>query len=523
MINHAEDDWVSVDEKLELPQELLDSVFTEMPPENVVASANPSAVGMKRILTGIVLSCINLNFLALNHILSTIGAILLLLGFRSFRRENSWFQVAYICAVVRIILITPQLILNATIYSAYLQGEAGQIALIGTCTVQILMLFCFWMGLGKLQKKAGILEKTSGAAALFIWYTLLLVLAVTGLAGTVAAIVMIAVFILIIRSLTVLSKQIASSGYVLKAAPIRIGDTILVQSYVGLLVAGIVCGYLFFADYPMNWEAADFSTGSAEEVYDRLLALGYPEKQLQDLSAEELVLLKQASCVVTETDERPLNSGNEKTEYYDGTTYITTEYPEKELTITHVAVRIAGDGTKGERWRVIHHFALDDSLKVKGTANIDLWPLESMGGWNGTENLSGRLLCRENGEDFTAEYFSIGQRTYTTTDFFGATRQTTDCMCDFSLPSHATDRRGYVAYTSEQIENGYLLNAWINYTHQVGSVQYPVRTAGEYVQEGMHIRDYPFRTAQAALQFYISDGVPDLESLKEFENADVNY
>lgn len=502
----------------DIPQELLDTVFAELPPEPVVAASNPGAIGMRRVLAGIALSSITLNILALNHILPAIGAVLLLLGFRNLHRENMWFQAAYLCSILRFGLLAPQLILNATIYAGYLHGDACRWLLIISCVIQAVLLFTFWMAIRQVQKKAGITEPCISGAALFVWYSLILAAVVVGFTGTFVAVFMLVAFVMIIRSLGILSKEMETSGYMITAAPVKISDSMLAGTIIGVLIGGIACGYLFFQSYNMEWQPVDLTAGTSQDIYSQLLSLGYPEEQLRDLSLQELELLEDADCVVVKRAERPLNSGVEKTEYFEGDTLIYTEYPDRELKLTHVAVRIAGDGSNGERWRVIHHFALADELQVNGTANLKLWPLETLDGWSGTEDLSGRLLCRQKDTDVTADYYAIGEKTYRTTDFFGQTHKNHTPMCDFSMPASATERRGYVAYTSEQTENGYLLSAWLNYTHQVGFLQYPVKTAGEYAQEDLHVHDYPFRTEQSAIQFYITDGIP--EGLEEFENIE---
>jgi len=494
--------------EFEIPQELLEAAFEELPPENVVTASNPSSIGMGRIITGIALSGITLNILALDHILPAIGAVLLVLGFRNLRSENAWFKLAYICSILRLVITVPQIILNATVYSGLLQGDVGRIALYSSCGIQMIMIFAFWRAINKVSEKAGIEDKPFNAGALFVWYSLIYVAVAIGFNGTITAIVMIIAFIMIIKNLVSISDLMATNGYLVTASPVKINDDVLKKLLFGIIILGIVIGYTFFSSYKMNWTPVDINTYSDHEIYEKLISLGYPKEQLNDLSLQELELLKDADCVVAEIDERPLNSGVEKTEHEGGGTQIYTEYPVKELKMIHVAVRIAGDGNNGELWRVIHHFALDDTLKVKGTENLQLWGMETMDGWNGTYDLSGRLLCNNKGIDVTADYKFIGKQSYLTTDFLGQQQSACNCMCDFSMPRKATDRRGYVAYTSEQIENGYLLNAWINYTHQSGFVQYPVKTANQFAQEGMHIRDYPFMLAQSALQFYIKDGQP---------------
>lgn len=503
------------DKEFDIPQELIETSFEELPPGEVVKASNPCAVGMRRIITGIALSYITLSFLALDHILPAIGAAMLFLGFRNLRGENPWFRLGYICSALRLTLMIPQLILNATVYGGLIRDGQWKAVPIAAAGIQLLTLFAFWMAIDAVQKKAGIKERSFSAAALLLLYLLTLAAAFTGFAGTLSTLVMLLSFIMIIKSLVNLSDLMETSGYSIKASPVELSDGILKKIIAGVIAAGILCGYAFFSGYDMDWLPVDTAEHASGDIYLKLKDLGYPEAQLRDLSAQELELLKDADCVVVRVDERPLNNGVEKKEG----NFIYTEYPVKELCFTHIAVRVAGDGKNGEAWRVIHHFRLRDEINSGGTANIMLWPAETSDGWDGAEDLSGRLLCRQKDEDLAADYYYIGKRSYVSADFFGNSQNVDDISCDFSMPHKASDRRGYVAYTSTQTENGYLLSSWINYTHQNSFIQYPVKTAGEFAREGMHIADYPFKTVQAAIQFFITDGKPDPESLDEFVNA----
>ena len=93
MSNH---DWNSMNE-LELDLDLdFDSILQnsvpELPPDHVVQNVTPWRKAMNRILLGMALSAITLNFWGLNYILPTISIILTILGFRAVRNENGWFK-----------------------------------------------------------------------------------------------------------------------------------------------------------------------------------------------------------------------------------------------------------------------------------------------------------------------------------------------------------------------------------------------------------------------------------------------
>ena len=91
----------------------------------------------------------------------------------------------------------------------------------------------------------------------------------------------------------------------------------------------------------------------------------------------------------------------------------------------------------------------------------------------------------------------------------GRTYHLEDISAEFSLPSRGKNRRGYVAYSTEETDGETtFLASRSNYTHQESRLQYPVRTAKDYSGWG----DGPvFRRVQNALQFSIlDDGSIDL-------------
>jgi len=83
------------------------------------------------------------------------------------------------------------------------------------------------------------------------------------------------------------------------------------------------------------------------------------------------------------------------------------------------------------------------------------------------------------------------------TNWFGRTYHLEDISAEFSLPSRGKNRRGYVAYSTEETdgETTYLASR-SNYTHQESLLQYPVRTAKDYSGWG---RRPPSSAARRAL------------------------
>jgi hypothetical protein len=84
----------------------------------------------------------------------------------------------------------------------------------------------------------------------------------------------------------------------------------------------------------------------------------------------------------------------------------------------------------------------------------------------------------------------------------------TDIFAEFSLPDSGENQRGYIAYTIGEMQDGAIVDSWINYTHRKTWAQYPVLTAKQHrMQNGMS-ESGAFRTVQDALQFYSNDPDP---------------
>ena len=96
-------------------ENLLKNSLNDIPPQNIIDEVSPYKDAIGHIVWGIGLTTITLNFLLLNYILPFIGAILMLLGFRSLRQENKWFFGGYILSIIRLIYVLSSLILNSTI------------------------------------------------------------------------------------------------------------------------------------------------------------------------------------------------------------------------------------------------------------------------------------------------------------------------------------------------------------------------------------------------------------------------
>lgn len=484
----------------------------DVPPEEIVAEVTPWRRAMNRILFGMALCAVTLNFWCLNYILPTIGTVLLLLGFRALRQENRWLGGCFAVTVIRAAYFFATLILNTTILQSAVFTPAVTTALTAANAVLLLALYvCFWRGLLAVQAKAGLPAQAGGALALIVWHALVCVLAAVQYGGWVVPIAMLIGYGFILRSLCRLSGVLDEAGYAIAPKPVRVTDRCLVLVIAAVLGIGCTLGYLFGGSYRMDWQPVDTSAqAQTEATRQRLLDLGFPEEVLNDLTPEDIAACDGALRVVAVTEDHPFNDG--RTASYkesDGeggvVSVLDTVFDVKELRLTSVGVQLPG---AQETWRVYHHFLWTTDPGFCGTEVLQIWPADEnmQDGWRFAGDVTGRVLYDRDGQTFTASYHTLGRQTYTADSVFFGQRTNSDLFAAFSMPRHAESARGYVAYTAAAVQSGCLLNSWINYTHQQSWLQYPVVTAQTHRMTCTQSNGGAFRTVQDALQFYPADG-----------------
>ncbi len=490
---------------------LLHSDVSDLPPEDIVSVVTPWKKSMHQVLLGLALSSLTLNFWCLNYILPTIGMILMLLGFRVMRRENVWLRSCYVITVIRCLYFFPTIVLNATIYQQafYESGWAIWCTIINLI-LQFALFVCLWQGIKAVQRKSGLEEHAGGAVGLIVWFLLVIPYAFVINIGIIGVGIVLVIYILAIRSLWKLAGEMDEAGYMIEPAPVRVSDIVVTGIIVLILAVGLVCAYLFGGTYRMDWQEQQI-TQDAEIVQtkEHLINLGFPKEILDDLTDEDILACKGATRVAVDVTEFPFNKGRTVTEYRESPIftlqepgyYITTQYDVKELVITGIGVELP---TEREQWKIIHHFCWVSNPGYFGTESIQLWPAyqSKTNGWGKASECSGRILYDNDGTTYTAPYVRLDEETYTQNSFFFGDSVTTDIFAEFSLPREGENHRGYVSYTIQEMIDGYIVNAWINYTHHQTWVQYPVLTAkGQRIANSWNEAG-AFKTVQDALQFY---------------------
>ena len=496
---------------------MLQDSIAALPPDDIAYEVTPWRKAINRILTGFALCAITLNFVGLNYLLPTIGMFLLLLGFRTLRSENRWFRSCWIITLIRSVWYFPTLIVNTTVYQdAFYKFAFVSVLNVVNVVIGLLLYICFWKALREVKEKAGLEPHAGGAAALIGWNIFVCTLGLLQIPGNlIIGIILLIAYICIIRSLIRLSKELDEAGYCICVAPVKFTDRAIVLALTLTILLGCTCGYVFFSRHPMEWEpVSQTETEEMQEVKAHLLSLGFPEHILNDLTQEDLLACKDARRVIVEKAVFPVNDGRRVQELQeDGVIHIYTVYDQEELHITGVGVELPGER---EQWKLFHHFQWVIDPGFYGTEAIQLWPACRDGrGWMSGSEVTGQVLYNDGDQVYASPYFSLGNETYTSNSIFWGEQTSTDVFAEFSMPRNGENHRGYVSYTIKEAQDGCIVDAWINYTHQMTWLQYPAITAKQKNMTSGSWDTMAFKTIQDALQFY-----PTEEDVRPLDGSD---
>ncbi|MCH5317390.1 MAG: hypothetical protein J1E05_05385 [Eubacterium sp.] len=472
---------------------LIESSLGEFPPDYVTDEITPWRKATRRVIWGLALRMMVLEVLGLNYILPFIGTVLTLLGFRALRRENKWFKACNILNIVYAVSDFTSIIFNTTVLDC---GEvATKIIIAVNIIATLLLLICLWQAFRAVRRKAGLLDGAKSAAALIVWYVALAALGLLNYEGLIIPILMIVLFILMIRSLLKLSKELDEAGYAINAAPVKMSDKALTATVCLLFTVGMVCGYAFFNSYPMKWEPVETNeTAQITEIKENLLELGFPEDILKDISDEDILECEGAFHVLCSEDH-----------YY----YLSEA---NELRIRGVAVRLSGEG---DNWKMFHHFIWLDSPKFYGTEGIQIWI--STQEWEPKGEASGRIFYDEDGKTHTASYYSLSiENTGYTLD--------AQVYAGFSLPDSGENHRGYVSYNLiNSTTASWSVMTRFAYTHpsdRLALLRYPAMSALDNSKASAGNTNGSFDAVNEWFQFFIDPDTGEIDIIGETEDSE---
>ena len=456
------------------------------PPEKI----NPWQMAMTQVLWGFGLSTITLNFLYLDYILPALGAVLLVLGFRTLRRENRPLRWCYILSIAKLLVCAAGDVLAALPVKVELPG-----AYISTA-VTLVLYICLWRGMVEVSRAAGAEKPAAPAAgAMALFYALLLPLALIGLQGWLLVMPILIVYAAILRNMWKLTRSLENMGYAITAAPVRLPGWAVLWGSLGLLLAAILLALFLGQRYPTDWQAREDAPQDTA-LRQELLELGFPETVLNDLTDDEVAALDGAAEVYVQEDtEWGKNTYRELTtgKWYDDAlpsnwkydsakkqsdgSYLYTYrvYDVPVCTVTHVTVVLE---ETPQRAVFIQHVTVNGDAMTDFTQGIEVWPVwySAPQDWTRGGYCTGRVLCDRSGQPLAAPFSQLEQTATTTQGFFGtSTRETVTAV--WSWPRRAANGRAYLIFDAAGLADEWTyLDGWCNYARQLRPV-YPCQDA----------------------------------------------
>ncbi len=457
---------------------------------DIVGRVMPCSGIMHFILIGLALQTITFNFFNLNYILPFIGMILSLLGYRKLRDENIFFKLDYISEWICMVYWTSFMILNTTI----IHCDEKFVAVAGVLEIMFIMvrfaqLVCLWLGIRKVQKKAGLVPGAYSAGLLIVWYVLVLILGIVKYNSFLSINMLVVVYVLVLFTMHRLSKELDEAGYAVRLSVIKVTDKVIASTVSAVLILGCVCGYIFGSRYHMDWSIAknsyiesvidngyaswkiDNAKNDVAKIRENLMEQGFPDYVLNDLTDEEIAACDGALDIVTSVNKN-----------------------ENGLQFTDVAVLVPDED---ERWMIFHYYRWIEDRKFYGTDVVQVWTAyrDLPKQWASYGEITGRVMYDKDGVTYVSPYNSLETRTYDRQEWIDQFTTVTDIFGTFSFPRKGKNCRGYIVYSTIHSGEDEFFSSFINYTHQDSLMQYPVITAYKS-RTTSRIERKPFATTQ---------------------------
>ena len=420
--------------------------------DSVVEEITPWKRSMKYIFSGLILMVMNIVlFIDVTTITKMCGYLLLLLGFRNLKKENTFFKIGFIVAIVLNVQMILFTLLEMSIWKENIWTLSLELNFIISFVEHMLIYICVWLGIWKVESKVGEGKRSKSTALLPISYGIMGILAIMNTTG-VLAFICIALYICLIVEVYKVYKNLESSGYVIKPSSIKISNGVIVISMVVTFIIGIFV-VSSFNKYPMEWNPyVTEQTTDVEEMKKKLISQGVQEKVLNDLPKEEIEKCASASAVVVSDSEINANDSADT----------------KLLKMMSYAFCL---DEKTSRWKILHYFIWEDEPSFYGTEVISYGSNEI----KQAENISGYIMYDEEDVTYKAPYYH--------TDYVNVIEgwEYSNFFTSFSFDKKGSNYRGYFTY--EQVEgemNAVDLDITMDYFHQHWIVNFPAQTAWEY-------------------------------------------
>ena len=464
----------------ELEGLLMDEVLELDFNDDVTNNVNPWKHYFEYLVGGLILTTIYVDFIDFWKLVSILGMLFTMLGFRGLKNVNKWYMIGYVFSGVYFLLQLGVKFIECSIWNEVIWSKpffSDNYILYICMILTVLFYICLWRGTVKVENEAGINTHSISPLLLIVWYLLMSIVSLMQNTGTFITIVLLIGRVAIMVGLLRLCNKINDVGYVIKPSNVRISNKKIVAFLFAISLFVVVVIYMN-NKYPMDWKTNEMKYNENQEIIkNHLLELGVSEIIIDDMKAEDLDMCADAVDVIIYEEDLPLNNGKQVTkEMWNGAISTTTEYDIYELHMTGVAVKLDEDGKK---WRMIYHFDFNEEVEFKGTESIKITESEIMrenAQING--DISGCVIYVKDSEKYVAEYYNIEYKN-DICSMFGLSFPLYEIVASFSFDEKADDYRGYVSYEIEKTTNKDVLDPEIKfeYYHQNKILTYPAVTS----------------------------------------------
>lgn len=286
-------------------EELLMKQLPETPLAGKVEKINPFGAAVNKIITGMVLSTITLNFLYLNYILPTVGIMLIYLGMRTLRSGNLYFRLGWLAALGKLGFTTLHLLLQVTPYVSLVDGWgiwAGQ-------AVHILFMLFFGLGIRQAGLDAGMDNPKMATWPVILWQLVLVILALNGLSGWTVIIILLYAWIKMVKNIYHCADDLAEAGYVVPASTVWFSAKPLMIAYFAILLAVMTGASLLVHYTPVDAQKVALTEvigadAEAMEIRSDLAAKGFPEELLMQIADEDLADIGSVAAVSADSEKQ---------------------------------------------------------------------------------------------------------------------------------------------------------------------------------------------------------------------------
>lgn len=413
---------------------------------------------IKNIALGFALTLVTFSIFKLQYILPTIGVGLLYIGLRDIHKENKALNIAWIFSIINIIVDIFNLICTNTPLGERFNNIS--IEVLFQTIFQISFLFIFRKGLKQVFERADIKPRKDPILGIIIWRVIIVICIVSGLGSLWWIFIILNLsYLYYFCSFYKLSNYFNTINYKPSKVHKKISNRkFLCIYYIGCVVAVFICCLL---SNHIKLNSIEFVTPQNSETREILIDKGFPRDIINDISDEEIALLKNA-IVIESSNEVLMFDYEEETIENDLGVRTTNKIPGKyNLEATTIYAEL-----KNNEMYVIEYFKWKDGraywhdgFSISNTQKFEL--------------ISGRLLFEKKGINYSAEIPRLKNKNVIENDWFGDEIAYDKISGAVNYPFGSDKQRGYVFYRLD-IDEGMFSGANIfNYIHYQSPFRIP--------------------------------------------------